>query len=111
MRFEAHLGKLPRFRGQSPVVASGQPEAGSELARRSRLAPVMSLLIPNGFEWPATRPRTLALAPEGSPDQPGHPIDEHWREPNGEHHQPRLRPLKAGHRPGPLLRDPGILHF
>src|SRR5580704_10104579 len=42
MRFEAHLGKLPRFRGQSPVVASGQPEAGSELPQRScprRFAP------------------------------------------------------------------------
>lgn len=66
-------------------------------------------LLPLISSRPATRPPIPALAPEGSPDQPGHPIDEHWREPNGEHHQPRLRPLKAGHRPRPPPAGSGYL--
>jgi hypothetical protein len=62
-RFEAHLGKLPRFRGQSPVVASGQPEAGSELARRSRLAPVYSLPFSRCSAGRARWRNTVALDP------------------------------------------------
>jgi hypothetical protein len=34
--------------------------------------------LPNGFDWPVTRPRTHALAPEGPPDHPGRPIDQGW---------------------------------
>ena len=66
-------------------------------------------LLPLISSRPATRPPIPALAPEGSPDQPGHPIDEHWREPNGEHHQPRQRPLKPAHRPTSLPVGPGNL--
>src|SRR5258708_40343166 len=48
-------------------------------------SPWPSCVVP--FRWPlplissrpATRPPIPALAPEGSPDQPGHLIDEHWR--------------------------------
>jgi hypothetical protein len=47
----------------------------------------------------ATRPPTPSLAPESSPDHPGHPIDQDRREPNGPHRQPRQRSLKAAHRP------------
>src|SRR5271165_4519925 len=49
------------------------------------------------------------LRRNGRPDHPGHPIDEHLREPHGQHHQPRQRPLKAAHRPTCCPRDPG--HF
>jgi hypothetical protein len=70
------------------------------LPRRSCPAPVGSLpLLPLSRLVP--RRWTQAPAPERSPDQPGRPIDEHGREPNGPHHQPRQRPLKAAHRPRP----------
>ena len=68
MRFEKkNLGKLLRFRAPSSAIASGKPEAGSELARRSRLAPIMALLLSNGLKWPATAPPTPRLPRNARP--------------------------------------------
>jgi hypothetical protein len=108
------LGKLPRFPAQPAVVVSrglGPRTGGSELYRRearwSRLAPVGTLSLLRALDRRATCRRTHALAPEGSPDQPGHPIEQNGREPNGRHHQPRQRPLKALHRAASPSRRTG----
>jgi hypothetical protein len=76
--------------------------------RPGRVAPFRRVL-PLISGWPATRPPTPALAPECSSEHPGHPIDEHWREPNGPtaSHDNAHRRLPIA--PGPFPRDPGIL--
>jgi len=63
------------------------PATGLDLHWRTHLHPGPSCvapfrwLLPPICGWPATRPPTRALAPEGSPDQPGHPIDGRRRGP------------------------------
>ena len=86
------LGKLPRFPAQPAVVVSRGlgPRTGGQnyVGGRPGGARVGTRSLLPALDRRATCRRTPALAPEGSPDQPGHPIDQNGREPNREYHQP-----------------------
>src|SRR5690348_6666773 len=68
--------------------------------RPSCVAP-LRWLLPRISGWPATRPLNPTLPRKDAPDQPGHPIDNHRREPNGEHHPPRHYPFTLSTTPAP----------